>query len=170
MWVKEISGHSLIRQHSHSMILFSSPVTLRWRLHFEFVTAREPVEAPVVLQNQSEVTVWTGAEHVDVDTFSWDLPIKVLPTNPTLASYVSQFTGTNSINIWVVLVFVQGDHITNELLLLWDVLLAVYFKFKGGLYLELFYWFLSFAVQWDDNSLLKLLHISALTNRLLYLL
>ncbi len=53
----------------------------------------------MVLQNQSEVTVWTGAEHVDVDTFSWDLPIKVLPTNPTLASYVSQFTGTNSINI-----------------------------------------------------------------------
>ncbi|KTF77453.1 hypothetical protein cypCar_00003148 [Cyprinus carpio] len=75
------------------------PLMLRWRLHFEFVTAREPVEAPVVLQNQSEVTVWTGAEHVDVDTFSWDLPIKVLPTNPTLASYVSQFTGTNSINI-----------------------------------------------------------------------
>ncbi|TRY87671.1 hypothetical protein DNTS_013618 [Danionella cerebrum] len=74
-------------------------VTLRWRLHFEFVTAREPVEAPVVLQNQAEVTVWTGTEHVDVDTFSWDLPIKVLPTNPMLASYVSQFTGTNSISI-----------------------------------------------------------------------
>ncbi|XP_060781186.1 RAB6A-GEF complex partner protein 2 isoform X2 [Neoarius graeffei] len=74
-------------------------VTLRWRLHFEFVTAREPVELPTVLQNQSEVTVWTGAEQVDVDTFSWDLPIKVLPTNPALASYVSQFTGTNSINI-----------------------------------------------------------------------
>lgn len=76
-----------------------SLVTLRWRLHFEFVTAREPVELPTVLQNQSEVTVWTGAEQVDVDTFSWDLPIKVLPTNPALASYVSQFTGTNSINI-----------------------------------------------------------------------
>lgn len=75
-------------------------VTLRWRLHFEFVTAREPVELPTVLQNQSEVTVWTGAEHVDVDTFSWDLPIKVLPTNPALVSYVSQFTGTNSISIW----------------------------------------------------------------------
>lgn len=74
-------------------------VSLRWRLHFEFVTAREPMEPPTVLQNQSEVTVWAGAEHVDVDTFSWDLPIKVLPTNPALASYVSQFTGTNSINI-----------------------------------------------------------------------
>uniref|UniRef100_A0A3P8V1E6 GP1 homolog, RAB6A GEF complex partner 1 n=1 Tax=Cynoglossus semilaevis TaxID=244447 RepID=A0A3P8V1E6_CYNSE len=74
-------------------------VSLRWRLHFEFVTAREPMEPPTVLPNQSEVTVWTGAEQVDVDTFSWDLPIKVLPTNPALASYVSQFTGTNSINI-----------------------------------------------------------------------
>ncbi|XP_033839875.1 RAB6A-GEF complex partner protein 2 [Periophthalmus magnuspinnatus] len=74
-------------------------VTLRWRLHFEFVTAREPMEPPVVQQNQSEVTVWSGAEHVDVDTFSWDLPIKVLPTNPALASHVSQFTGTNTINI-----------------------------------------------------------------------
>ncbi|XP_048827274.1 RAB6A-GEF complex partner protein 2 isoform X2 [Brienomyrus brachyistius] len=74
-------------------------VSLRWRLHFEFVTAREPMEPPTVLQNQSEVTVWTGAGLVDVDTFSWDLPIKVLPTNPTLVSYVSQFSGTNSINI-----------------------------------------------------------------------
>uniref|UniRef100_A0AAX7UPT5 GP1 homolog, RAB6A GEF complex partner 1 n=1 Tax=Astatotilapia calliptera TaxID=8154 RepID=A0AAX7UPT5_ASTCA len=74
-------------------------VTLRWRLHFEFVTAREPMEPPTVLQNQSEVTVWAGAEHVDVDTFSWNLPIKVLPTNPALASYVSQFTGTNTITI-----------------------------------------------------------------------
>lgn len=77
-------------------------VILRWRLHFEFVTAREPLEPPTVLQNQSEVTVWTGAENVDVDTFSWDLPIKVLPTNPALASYMSHFTGTNSINIWLL--------------------------------------------------------------------
>ncbi|KAM8899142.1 RAB6A-GEF complex partner protein 2 [Spinachia spinachia] len=74
-------------------------VMLRWRLHFEFVTAREPMEPPIVLQNQSEVTVWAGSEHVDVDTFSWDLPIKVLPTNPALASYMSHFTGTNSITI-----------------------------------------------------------------------
>lgn len=84
-----------------SLYISLTLVSLRWRLHFEFVTAREPVELPTVLQNQSEVTVWTGAEQVDVDTFSWDLPIKVLPTNPALASYVSQFTGTNSINIWI---------------------------------------------------------------------
>ena len=102
----------LIKIHSNSIIfriksnmnlrakrLSLRTVSLRWRLHFEFVTAREPMEPPTVLQNQSEVTVWTGAEHVDVDTFSWDLPIKVLPTNPALASYMSQFTGTNRINI-----------------------------------------------------------------------
>ncbi|MGH0126336.1 UNVERIFIED_CONTAM: hypothetical protein FKN15_077326 [Acipenser sinensis] len=74
-------------------------VSLRWRLHFEFVTARDPVEPPTVPENQSEVITWTGADHIDVDTFSWDLPIKVLPTNPVLASYVTQFPGSNSITI-----------------------------------------------------------------------
>ncbi|XP_077598210.1 RAB6A-GEF complex partner protein 2 [Stigmatopora nigra] len=73
--------------------------TLRWRLHFEFVTAREPAEPPVVLQDESKATVWSGAETVEVDTFSWDLAIKILPTNPALASYESQFTGTNRIQI-----------------------------------------------------------------------
>lgn len=74
-------------------------VSLKWRLHFEFVTSREPVETPTVPENQPETITWTGAEQIDVDTFSWDLPIKVLPTNPVLASYVSQFSSSNSITI-----------------------------------------------------------------------
>ncbi|XP_039607929.1 RAB6A-GEF complex partner protein 2 [Polypterus senegalus] len=74
-------------------------VALRWRLHFEFVTAGEPMEPPTVPENQSEIITWTGAEQINVDTFSWDLPIKVLPTNPVLASYVAQFSGVNSIMI-----------------------------------------------------------------------
>ncbi|XP_048406220.1 RAB6A-GEF complex partner protein 2 isoform X3 [Stegostoma tigrinum] len=74
-------------------------VTLKWRLHFEFVTAREPVEPPTVLENQSEIITWTGTGKIDVDTFSWDLSMKVLPTNPVLASYVSQFASSNSISI-----------------------------------------------------------------------
>ncbi|XP_072920385.1 RAB6A-GEF complex partner protein 2 isoform X3 [Hemitrygon akajei] len=74
-------------------------VSLKWRLHFEFVTACEPVEPPTVLENQSEIITWTGAGKIDVDTFSWDLPIKVLPTNPVLASYVSQLTSFHSIAI-----------------------------------------------------------------------
>ncbi|XP_068109504.1 RAB6A-GEF complex partner protein 2 [Hyperolius riggenbachi] len=74
-------------------------VSLKWRLHFEFVTAREPVETPTVPENQSEIITWTGAEHIDVDTFSWDMPIKVLPTNPLLASYVSPSSSSHSIRI-----------------------------------------------------------------------
>ncbi|XP_053304889.1 RAB6A-GEF complex partner protein 2 [Spea bombifrons] len=74
-------------------------VSLKWRLHFEFVTAREPVEAPTVPENQSETITWTGAGRIDVDTFSWDLPIKVLPTNPLLASYVSPAPTAHAISI-----------------------------------------------------------------------
>ncbi|KAE8637041.1 hypothetical protein XENTR_v10003290 [Xenopus tropicalis] len=74
-------------------------VSLKWRLHFEFVTSREPVEAPTVPENQSEIITWTGAGQIEVDTFSWDLPIKVLPTNPLLASYVSPVLSSHSICI-----------------------------------------------------------------------
>lgn len=74
-------------------------MSLKWRLHFEFVTSREPVETHLVRENQSETVTWSGVEQIDVDTFSWDLPIKVLPTNPVLASYVSPFSSTNSTTI-----------------------------------------------------------------------
>ncbi|NXT52618.1 RGP1 protein, partial [Pluvianellus socialis] len=74
-------------------------VSLKWRLHFEFVTSGESSGTCLVRGNQSEAVTWTGVEQIEVDTFSWDLPIKVLPTNPILASYVSQFSSTNSITI-----------------------------------------------------------------------
>ncbi|NWV62600.1 RGP1 protein, partial [Malurus elegans] len=74
-------------------------VSLKWRLHFEFVTSGESAGTCLVRGNQSEAVTWTGVEQMEVDTFSWDLPIKVLPTNPILASYVSQFSSTNSITI-----------------------------------------------------------------------
>ncbi|XP_048359552.1 RAB6A-GEF complex partner protein 2 isoform X1 [Sphaerodactylus townsendi] len=75
-------------------------VSLKWRLHFEFVTAGE---AAVGLrggwEGPAEADSWTGVEQVEVDTFSWDLPIKVLPTNPLLASYVSQFPNSYTLTI-----------------------------------------------------------------------
>ncbi|KGL80884.1 Retrograde Golgi transport protein RGP1, partial [Tinamus guttatus] len=70
-----------------------------FRGHFEFVTPGESVGTCMVRGSQSEAVTWTGVEQIQVDTFSWDLPIKVLPTNPILASYVSQFSSTNSISI-----------------------------------------------------------------------
>lgn len=74
-------------------------MSLKWRLHFEFVTSGESAGNCLVRGSQSEAIIWTGVEQMEVDTFSWDLPIKVLPTNPILASYVSQFSSTNSITI-----------------------------------------------------------------------
>ncbi|XP_062984444.1 RAB6A-GEF complex partner protein 2 [Elgaria multicarinata webbii] len=74
-------------------------VSLKWRLHFEFVTSRDAAEMQAASEGPSEAVVWTGAEQVHVDTFSWDLPIKVLPTNPLLASYVAQFPSANSLTI-----------------------------------------------------------------------
>ncbi|XP_077202788.1 RAB6A-GEF complex partner protein 2 isoform X3 [Paroedura picta] len=75
-------------------------VSLKWRLHFEFVTAREAVALQgVCSEGQSEAASWTGVERMEVDTFSWDLPIKVLPTNPLLASYISQFSSSSTLTL-----------------------------------------------------------------------
>ncbi|XP_072849207.2 RAB6A-GEF complex partner protein 2 [Pogona vitticeps] len=80
-------------------------VSLKWRLHFEFVTSRAAGKTRSVAaassssEGPSEATLWAGVEQMEVDTLSWDLPIQVLPTNPLLASYVSQFSSTNSLTI-----------------------------------------------------------------------
>lgn len=74
-------------------------VSLKWRLHFEFVTSREPGLLLLPPTEQPEPVTWTGPEQVPVDTFSWDLPIKVLPTSPTLASYAAPGPSTSTITI-----------------------------------------------------------------------
>ncbi|XP_031233067.1 RAB6A-GEF complex partner protein 2 isoform X2 [Mastomys coucha] len=74
-------------------------VSLKWRLHFEFVTSREPELVLLPPLEQPEPATWTGPEQVPVDTFSWDLPIKVLPTSPTLVSYAAPGPSTSSITI-----------------------------------------------------------------------
>ncbi|XP_062828748.1 RAB6A-GEF complex partner protein 2 isoform X1 [Anolis carolinensis] len=86
-------------------------VSLNWRLHFEFVTSREvsapgesaPTRTPEGPSSptslSSEASSWTGEEQVEVDTLSWDLPINVLPTNPLLASYISQLPSSSSLTL-----------------------------------------------------------------------
>ncbi|ELW70310.1 Retrograde Golgi transport protein RGP1 like protein [Tupaia chinensis] len=74
-------------------------VSLKWRLHFEFVTSREAGLALLPPVEQPEPATWTGPEQVPVDTFSWDLPIKVLPTSPTLVSYAAPGPSTSTITI-----------------------------------------------------------------------
>lgn len=59
-------------------------VQLRWRLHFEFVVLMRPLP-PAPRQVQSRAVYWTPwDDQQGYETMSWDLPIKVYPSNPCL--------------------------------------------------------------------------------------
>ncbi|KAJ8029508.1 RAB6A-GEF complex partner protein 2 [Holothuria leucospilota] len=64
-------------------------VCLKWRLHFQFMTSKEPIHDHVIPADQSESAVWQGPESLPVDTLVWNLPIKILPTNPLQAACAS---------------------------------------------------------------------------------
>ena len=59
-------------------------VILKWRLHFEFVTAQKPLEGQV-LEDMTGNTMWQGPFNIKTSGMTWDLPIKILPTVPALA-------------------------------------------------------------------------------------
>lgn len=71
----------------------SDLVCLKWRLHFEFILASSPLPAgasPVQLTSpHTDIATWQGPPDVDVETMTWDLPIKILPTSPLHASSIS---------------------------------------------------------------------------------
>lgn len=50
-------------------------VTLKWRLHFEFVTIPKLVDMP----NENTIN-WQGPSTLDVETMIWDLPLHIHPT------------------------------------------------------------------------------------------
>ncbi|XP_072167044.1 RAB6A-GEF complex partner protein 2-like [Diadema setosum] len=109
-----LSSHSrhqefcLHLRHSHMLLPIPLHVTpafitdivcLRWRLHFEFTTAKEPIPEHGIPTDQSECALWQGPENLNVDTLVWNLPIKILPTNPL---HATSFASSKSSNIVVV--------------------------------------------------------------------
>lgn len=50
-------------------------MTLKWRLHFEFVTTSKLIDMP----NESTIN-WQGPLTLDVETMIWDLPVHIHPT------------------------------------------------------------------------------------------
>lgn len=61
--------------------------SLEWMLRFEFVIAAaseaESIsKQPMLDQDSTEGHEWNGPAHCQVETMTWNLPIKVLPTNP----------------------------------------------------------------------------------------
>lgn len=80
-----------------SRILYDT-VSLKWRLHFEFVTSKSgmnPLADPKP-DDSGPFNIWHGPSQLDVETMVWDLPIKVFATNPAFVSSVSQLRTESS--------------------------------------------------------------------------
>jgi hypothetical protein len=76
-------------------------LSLRWRLHFEFVTSKtalSTLSAPTTSGPDSGA-LWQGPANLDVETMVWDLPIKVFATNPVFVSSVSQLRTEATCNL-----------------------------------------------------------------------
>lgn len=72
---------------------YTDLVTLKWRLHFEFVTSTED-ENELEMKSRDKPKkedldgqVWQGPTNVKIETMVWDLPIKLYPNLP---SFISQ--------------------------------------------------------------------------------
>lgn len=70
---------------------YTDLVTLKWRLHFEFVTstADEVVMKPEAKPKKDTMDgqIWQGPTDIKIETMVWDLAIKLYPNLP---SYISQ--------------------------------------------------------------------------------
>ncbi|CAK8693982.1 unnamed protein product [Clavelina lepadiformis] len=65
-------------------------VCLKWRLHFEFVTATGPLKGLDLETGQQQGDrMWQGPGHIKTETMPWDVPIQVLPTMPTQAENIA---------------------------------------------------------------------------------
>lgn len=69
-------------------------VSLRWKLHFEFVISKSPSSLLPVNRDPTISTIWSTANSIDVESMIWDLPIKILPTNPYFANNVAKVACT----------------------------------------------------------------------------
>ncbi|CAF2886814.1 unnamed protein product [Rotaria sp. Silwood2] len=69
-------------------------VALRWKLHFEFVISKSPRSLLPINNDPSTSTIWLPANSIDVESMTWDLGIKILPTNPCFANNVAKISCT----------------------------------------------------------------------------
>ncbi|CAD6231718.1 GSCOCG00001552001-RA-CDS [Cotesia congregata] len=61
---------------------FTHLMTLKWRLHFEFVTTTKVIEMPM-----ANTIDWKAPSSLDVETMVWDLPLHIYPSiTPSNAS------------------------------------------------------------------------------------
>jgi hypothetical protein len=80
-------------------IFFLYSVSLRWKLHFEFVISKTPRSLLPTNIDPSASTTWSTANSIEVESMTWDLPIKILPTNPYFANNVAKVSCTTVVTI-----------------------------------------------------------------------
>lgn len=57
-------------------------MSLKWILHFEFVTTTTLVEIQPRPTDPVATSTWTGPSQLHIETMVWDLPIKIYPSSP----------------------------------------------------------------------------------------
>lgn len=74
-----------------------STVTVRWRLHFEFVTTNNDIGSGELDANNANPkgSNWQAPNDIDIETMVWNLPVTLYPTAPMQALHQpSKYTAT----------------------------------------------------------------------------
>jgi hypothetical protein len=74
-------------------------VSLRWKLHFEFVVSKTARSYLPSNTDSSTSSTWLTANSIDAESMIWDLPIKILPTNPYFANNVAKVACNTVVDI-----------------------------------------------------------------------
>lgn len=85
--------HEVCLSLKHSQLILPIPlhvtpgfttdlVTLRWRLHFEFVTSNTHLIHKLPARDLENGNIWGGPATLNIETMVWNLPIKIYPTTP----------------------------------------------------------------------------------------
>ncbi|XP_063231541.1 RAB6A-GEF complex partner protein 2 isoform X2 [Bacillus rossius redtenbacheri] len=101
--------HEVCHSLRHSQLILPIPlhitpafstdlVTLKWRLHFEFVTSGSSEALPVP-EPDANGNVWQGPATLHIETMIWNLPVKICPTVPSQVSHGLQAQSKYRVNI-----------------------------------------------------------------------
>lgn len=82
-----------------NIFLFVFPVSVRWRLHFEFVTTSNDIAGGELdaghAGNSGRSGSWQAPNDIDIETMVWNLPVTLFPTAPMQALHQpSKYTVT----------------------------------------------------------------------------
>ena len=80
--------------------MFNVLVSCEWKLHFRFIINQNGRQSNPILYNETENGVQCVApRQLNVQTMTWDYPIKVLPTHPSHVAKGFQMASIGTLDI-----------------------------------------------------------------------